>query len=69
MINSVYLHKEDIQTLLDFMEAFPTSSNIVEVTSDSSSGIGAVVTARLHGVDMNGHLVTISKTLVDESSW
>lgn len=67
-MNSVYLHKDDIQSIVQFMAAFP-GCDIVEVTSDTSSGIGAITEVHAHHVDVNGMKVKVSKTLVDESSW
>lgn len=67
-INSVYLHIDDVESLLKFMKAFP-ECQIAEITSDTSSGIGAITKATLHHVDLNGMRVAVTKTLVDESSW
>ena len=63
----MYLLKDDLTTILQFMEAFGQEK--VEVIADSSSGIGTYVEAKLHGVYLNGQTVTVSKTIVDESSW
>jgi hypothetical protein len=67
-IDSIYLHKDDLQTILQFLEAFP-DRNVVEVTSDTSSGIGAIIKASIIGATVNGHVVTVTKDIVDESSW
>lgn len=67
-INSIYLHKDHLQTILQFLEAFP-DRNVVEVTSDTSSGIGAIIKASIIGATVNGHVVTVTKDIVDESSW
>lgn len=66
-MNSIYLHRDDLETMLQFIEAFEHSN--VEIVADSSSGIGTTITARLHGVNVNGMTVTIEKDIVDESSW
>jgi hypothetical protein len=65
---SIYLHRDDLQSILQFMDAF-SDSHTVEITSDNSSGIGTIVDAHLHAVDMNGMKVTVTKNLVDENSW
>lgn len=67
-MNSIYLHKDDLQLIAEFMNAFPEST-VVEVQSDTSSGIGAIVTATLHHVDVNGIKVSVTRTISDESSW
>ena len=67
-LSSIFLHKDDIATLQQFLAAFPEAHN-VEVTSDTSSGIGSIIKATLHHVDLNGLKVAVTKTLVDETSW
>lgn len=69
MLNKVYLHKDDLETLLQFLKAFPNGTDIVEIISDNSSGIGSIVTATIKGIALNGTVVDVTKTLVDESSW
>lgn len=68
MIESIYLHRDDLEDILKFMNNFP-DAEIVEVTSDKSSGIGQIVEANLHHIDLNGLKVKVSKTIVDETSW
>lgn len=63
----MYLHKDDLVTILQFMDAFEHSK--VELIEDNCSGIGTTLEAKLHGVQLNGHAVTVSKMIVDESSW
>lgn len=67
-IDTIYLHKDDLQTILQFLESFP-ERDVVEVTSDTSSGIGALIKASVIGATVNGHVVTVTKDIVDESSW
>ena len=67
-MNSIFLNRNDLDTIIKFMNAFP-DSNTVEITCDNSSGIGSIIDANLHGVDLNGMKVTVSKNIVDESSW
>lgn len=69
MLNKVYLHKDDLETLLQFLKAFPNGTDVVEVISDNSSGIGSIVTATIRGIALNGTVVDVTKTIVDESSW
>ena len=69
MLNKVYLHRDDLETLLQFLKAFPNGTDVVEVISDNSSGIGSIVTATIKGIALNGTIVDVTKTLVDESSW
>ena len=63
----MYLHKDDLEDILEFMNKF--DCDVVEVESDTSSGIGSITTARLHGVKINGETVTVSRVITDESSW
>lgn len=67
-MNSIYLHRDDLETIIKFMEAVP-GSHTVEITCDNSSGIGSIIKASLHAVDLNGMKVTITKDIVDETSW
>ena len=61
-MNSIYLHKDDLVTLQQFLLAFDHFR--VELIADNSSGIGTTLTARLHGVDVNGMRVTVEKVIV-----
>lgn len=67
-MTSIYLHRDDLQTIQQFLDAFPEAQQ-VEVTVDTSSGIGAIIDATIHGVDLNGLRVSVSKNIVDETSW
>ena len=67
-MNEVYLHRDDLKTIMQFMDAFP-DRDLVLITNDTSSGIGAVIKAHLIGTNVNGHVVTVTKDIVDESSW
>ena len=67
-MNTIFLHKDDLQTIMQFVQAFP-DTDTVEIKSDSSSGIGNIITATLHHVDLNGMLVSVTKNIVDETSW
>jgi hypothetical protein len=63
----MHLFKDDLKTILQFMEAF--GQETVEVTCDNSSGIGSVIQAKIHGVYLNGQQVSVTKTIVDEKDW
>ena len=67
MKQQVSLHRDDLVAILKFTEKYP-DSDYLTVMVDSSSGIGSIVTASLPTI-VNGDLVTITKTIVDESSW
>lgn len=67
-IQSIYLHRDDVETILKFIQSID-KQHVVEVKCDNSSGIGNVITATLHGVELNGHKVSVTKTIVDETSW
>jgi hypothetical protein len=66
-MNQISLHKDDIEVILQFSKKYPDSEYIT-ITVDSSSGIGSIVKASLPAV-INGDMVVIEKTIVDESSW
>lgn len=66
-MNTIYLNKDQIESIVDFMTTF--KKDIIEITSDNSSGIGSVIQAALHGVEVHGERVKIVKVIADESSW
>jgi hypothetical protein len=66
-MNQISLHKDDIEAILQFSKKYP-DSDYITITVDSSSGIGSIVKASLPAV-INGDMVVIEKTIVDESSW
>ena len=68
MSGSVYLHKDDLVTMLQFLDAFPESSQL-ELTYDNSSGIGTTIEVHIHGINFNGQIVTIKRTIVNEADW
>jgi hypothetical protein len=66
-MNKVSLHRDDIREILQFVEKYPDSEYLT-IEVDSSSGIGSIVTVSVPAV-VNGDMVIITKTIVDESSW
>ena len=66
-MNKVSLHKEDLLAIIKFADKY-TDSDYITIEVDSSSGIGSIVTASIPAV-VNGDMVVIKKTIVDESSW
>jgi hypothetical protein len=67
MINTVHLHRDDIESITKFLQKYPENEYIT-ITSDSSSGIGSIIDASIKTI-MNEDFVTITKHIVDESSW
>jgi hypothetical protein len=66
-MDKVSLHKEDLHEIIKFVEKY-TDSDYLTITVDSSSGIGSIVKVSIPAV-VNGDMVTVEKTIVDESSW
>lgn len=67
-LDTIYLHRDDLETIAQFLNSFP-DRDIVEITSDNSSGIGYLIKASVIGATVNGHIVKVTKDIVDESSW
>jgi len=68
-MNTIHLHTDDVKSIQAFIDKQEgATSEYITITSDSSSGIGSIVTVSMPAV-VNGDLVTITKTLLDESSW
>lgn len=61
------LHKDDLVTIKQFVDKYPTVE-FVTINVDSSSGIGSIVTASIFAI-VNGDPVTITKAIMDESAW
>jgi len=66
-MNQISLHREDFKAITEFIEKY-SESDYVTISVDSSSGIGSIVKVSINTV-INGDAVTITKTVVDESSW
>jgi hypothetical protein len=66
-MQEVTLRKDALIEIIRFMDKYPHVS-YVEITTDSSSGIGSIIKANI-STELNGDEVTISKIIVDESSW
>ncbi len=67
MTNHVIIHREDLEAIKKFADKHP-SSDFITINVDSSSGIGSIVTATVT-TTVEGDLVNVTKTIVDESSW
>jgi Holliday junction resolvase len=67
-MQEIYLHRDELKTILEFMDSFSESDTVL-VKADNSSGIGSFITATLIGVKINGHQVGVTKTISDESNW
>ncbi len=66
-MNEISLHRDDLEAILQFIKKYPTA-DFTTISVDSSSGIGSIVKASVFAV-VNGDPVTITKAIVDESSW
>ena len=66
-MNQVSLHRDDIQEILKFVEKYP-DSDYLTIEVDSSSGIGSIISVSINAM-INGDMVVVKKTIVDESSW
>jgi hypothetical protein len=56
-----------LEAIKKFADKHP-SSDFITINVDSSSGIGSIVTATVT-TTVEGDLVNVTKTIVDESSW
>ena len=66
-MNTISLHRDDVETILQFVKKYP-EVEFVTINVDSSSGIGSIVDASVN-TTINGDVVTLTKRIVDESSW
>ena len=65
-MNTISLHKDDLIAIKEFTDKY--EADYFTISVDSSSGIGSIVNVSLNAI-VNGDVVTISKNIVDESSW
>jgi hypothetical protein len=66
-MNIIHFHRDDLEAILEFFNKY-RDVEFVTVTADSSSGIGTLLSASVK-TPINGDFVTITKDIVDESSW
>jgi hypothetical protein len=66
-MNTICLHRDDVETILQFVKKYP-DVECVTINVDSSSGIGSIVDASIN-TEINGDVVTLTKHIVDETSW
>lgn len=66
-MSQVSLHRDDLSSIQEFVHKYP-NVDFLTIDVDSSSGIGSIVKVSIN-TEVNGDPVTITKTLVDESSW
>jgi len=66
-MNQISLHRDDVETILQFIKKYP-EVEYVTVSYDSSSGIGSIIDASINTV-INGDIVTLTKHIVDVTSW
>ena len=68
-MNTITQHTDDVKAIQAFIDRQEgATSEYITITVDSSSGIGSIIKVSLNAV-VNGDLVEVTKTLVDESSW
>ena len=63
----MYLHRDDLLSIIEFIDKFDV--DVVDVEVDSSSGIGSVVTATINNVSINGTEVSVSKEISGVENW
>ena len=66
-MNKVRLHISELTDILEFVNKFPDTNQLV-ITTDNSSGIGAIVHVEIDSV-VNGMEVKITRCISDESTW
>jgi hypothetical protein len=67
MINKIYLTPKDLRKMADTVEAFEIQGAF-RVLSDTSSGIGAVITMQFEQ-EMHGRPVTVSVEIAGVEDW
>lgn len=68
MIKEITLQKHELDAIATFVSKYPSSVDYINISVDSSSGIGSIVKVSVRAVT-NGDMVEITKTITDESSW
>ena len=63
----MYLHRDDLLSIIEFIDKFDV--DVVDIEVDSSSGIGSIVTATINNVSINGTEVSVSKEISGVENW
>jgi hypothetical protein len=67
-MNKVYLTKQDLRKIIEFVDSFPDSGEMVTITVENDNGIGSIINASVD-TTIKDHLVTVTKEIVNEESW
>lgn len=67
-MNEITLCKQELDAIADFVNKYPSSADYINISVDSSSGIGSIVKVSVKAI-INKDMVEITKTITDESSW
>jgi len=67
-MKEITIQKHELDAIVAFVSKYPSSVDYINITVDSSSGIGSIVKVSVKTVT-NGDMVEITKTITDESSW
>lgn len=67
-MNEITLQKHELDAISAFVAKYPASVDYINISVDSSSGIGSIVKVSVKAVT-NGDMVEITKTITDECRW
>ena len=67
-MNKIYLSKNDLGNILEFVSAFPDFQGNIAITCESDSGIGSFINASIQ-TTINSQVVTVTKEIVGVESW
>lgn len=67
-MSEVYVHKKDLEQILETMEKINPINDCITINVDNSSGIGSVVTAEFK-VNINGVEGCFRQVIVDHNDW
>lgn len=69
MSNTITVTYRELAETLKFLETWPVERTQVTLSREDCAGLGYVLTATVHGLELNGYPVTVSTNITDESSW
>lgn len=66
-MSRIYLSKEDLEHILGFLNDF--QADVVGLDYKSESGIGYTLSGTILNQEINGHIVSVTRDIVDETGW
>lgn len=67
-MQQIYLHRDDLNKMIDLLNTIQPADDMLLLKSDSSSGIGTTLTATMD-VEVNGQMGEFTATISSVENW